>query len=69
MVIVLTMIIACYSVLTYQRNKVWKDEFTLWNDTVEKSPHKARPYNNRGVVYYEQRNFTQACLILTKPLK
>ena len=60
MVIVLTMIISCNSVLTYQRNKVWKDEFTLWDDVIRKSPHKARPYNNRGFAYDEQGNFTQA---------
>jgi tetratricopeptide (TPR) repeat protein len=60
MVIVLTMIVGCNSVLTYQRNKVWKDEFTLWDDTVKKSPYKARPYNNRGFAYDKQGNFTQA---------
>ena len=57
MVIVLTMIIACNSVLTYQRNKVWKDEFTLWDDTVRKSPHKARPYNSRGLCLLQTRQF------------
>ena len=60
MIIVLTIIIACYSVLTYQRNKVWKDDITLWNDTVQKSPHKARAYNNLGLIYDKQGNFSQA---------
>jgi tetratricopeptide (TPR) repeat protein len=48
---VLAMLIICYSVLTYQRNNVWKDEFTLWDDTVKKSPHKAVGYINRGMAY------------------
>ncbi|HOY31083.1 MAG TPA: tetratricopeptide repeat protein [Bacteroidales bacterium] len=39
------------SVLTFQRNKIWKDELTLWTDVVSKSPGKARPYGNRGVIY------------------
>jgi len=39
------------SVLTFQRNKIWKDELTLWNDVVSKSPNKARPYGNRGTIY------------------
>ena len=69
MVIALTMIIACNSVLTYQRNKVWKDEFTLWDDTVRKSPHKARPYNNRGIVYDKQGNFTQAMSDFNKAIE
>jgi tetratricopeptide (TPR) repeat protein len=60
MMIALTMMIVCNSVLTYQRNKVWKDGLTLWNDAVGKSPYKARPYNNRGRAYDDQGNFTQA---------
>jgi len=60
MVIVLTMIIACNSVLTYQRNKVWRDDLTLWDDAARKSPHKARPYNGRGDAYLDQGNLTQA---------
>ena len=60
MVIILMMIVAVNSFLTYQRNKVWKDEVTLWNDAVGKSPHKARPYNNLGFAYYIQGNFIQA---------
>ena len=43
-------IVACTSFLTYQRNLVWRDEFTLWDDAIKKSPKKARPYNGRGSV-------------------
>ncbi len=60
MVVVLTMIIFCYSVLTYQRNKVWKDEITLWDDVVSKSPNKARPHYNRGSVWAKQDDFSKA---------
>ena len=51
---VLTIIIACCSVMAYQRNKVWKDEFTLWEDTIQKSPHKTRPYINLAFAYDKQ---------------
>jgi len=44
----LVVIIGTNSILTYNRNKVWKDEMTLWNDVISKSPDKARAYNNRG---------------------
>ena len=60
MVLILTMIITFNSILTYQRNKVWKSELTLWDDAVRKSPHKARPYNNRGLAYFYRGNSTQA---------
>jgi tetratricopeptide (TPR) repeat protein len=39
------------SVLTYERNKVWKDELTLWSDVILKSPNKSRPYVNRASAY------------------
>ena len=60
MIIVLMMIIGINSVLTYQRNKIWMNELTLWNDTIRKSPYKARAYNNRGVIYKNLRNYMQA---------
>jgi len=51
MVIALLLIISCNSVLTYQRNALWKDELTLWSDIIKKSPHKARPNNSLGLIY------------------
>jgi tetratricopeptide (TPR) repeat protein len=36
------------SVWTYERNQVWRDRITLWEDCLKKSPQKARPYNNLG---------------------
>ena len=49
--IILILLVACYSVMTYQRNKVWQSEVMLWDDTVRKSPLKARPYYNRALAY------------------
>ena len=69
MVIVLLPIIAFNSVLTYQRNKVWKNEFTLWDDAVKKSPHKARPYYNRGRLYQKQGNLTLALFDYNKAIE
>jgi protein O-mannosyl-transferase len=59
-VAILLIVIAGYSILTYRRNFIWKDELTLWNDVVRKSPHKARPYNSRGLAYQNQGDFSQA---------
>jgi tetratricopeptide (TPR) repeat protein len=59
-VLILSLLIAFYSILTYQRNKIWINETVLWQDIVQKSPHKARPYINRGWAYYNQGNFAQA---------
>ena len=51
---------ACYSFLTFQRNFVWKDELTLWDDAIRKFPQKARGYVNRGTVYKNQGLLNQA---------
>ncbi|MDD4954838.1 MAG: hypothetical protein PHP17_02225, partial [Candidatus Omnitrophica bacterium] len=44
----LSIIIAVYSFMAHQRNKIWQDEVTLWTDAIHKSPNKPRVYNNRG---------------------
>jgi Tfp pilus assembly protein PilF len=42
-------------VATFNRNRVWANDATLWEDTVAKSPDKSRPWNNLGCVYLKQR--------------
>ncbi|MBF0595432.1 MAG: tetratricopeptide repeat protein [Candidatus Omnitrophica bacterium] len=55
--LILTVILG---VMTVKRNEVWQTELALWNDVVAKSPHKARPYNNRGIAYFKQGQLPQA---------
>ncbi len=50
-IIVAILLVGSYSLLTYERNFVWKNERTLWTDVVQKSPKKARGYLNRGSAY------------------
>ncbi len=57
---ILSVMVISYSIVTYNRNFVWKDKLTLWNDVISKSPNKARPYYNRGFAYYQQGNLVQA---------
>ena len=49
-----TLVILTLSCMTYARNNVWKDEISLWSDTIHKSPHKARGYGNLGFAYAER---------------
>jgi hypothetical protein len=39
---------------TFERNKVWHDELTLWQDAAEKSPNKWRVHNNLGREYFRR---------------
>lgn len=50
-IIIFVIIISSNSYLTYERNKVWKDDLTLWSDVVSKSPNKPRSLYNLGMVY------------------
>ena len=50
-IVVCSAILLVFSFVAHRRNTVWKDEIALWEDTVQKSPGKARPHNNLGVAY------------------
>ncbi|MEW5949627.1 MAG: tetratricopeptide repeat protein [Thermodesulfobacteriota bacterium] len=50
-IIIITVLIIILGMVAYQRNSVWKDDLTLWRDTVTKSPNKARPHNYMGISY------------------
>ncbi|MFH0795485.1 MAG: tetratricopeptide repeat protein, partial [Candidatus Omnitrophota bacterium] len=58
--VLLIVVVTIYGISTYHRNSIWKDEIALWNDTVSKSPNKARPYNNRGILYLSRGKYDQA---------
>ncbi|GFO70442.1 hypothetical protein GMLC_40210 [Geomonas limicola] len=45
---VLGVVLCWYLAATVQRNVVWKDNYTLWSDTVTKSPGNAVVHNNLG---------------------
>jgi tetratricopeptide (TPR) repeat protein len=45
------LLVCAYSFLTYQRNKVWENEVTLWDDAVHQFPRDQRAYLNRGAAY------------------
>jgi tetratricopeptide (TPR) repeat protein len=52
-VLLCAMVTVC-AVWTNQRNAVYSDRIALWQDCVDKSPRKARPYNNLGVALADQ---------------
>ena len=55
----LAVIIGINSYLTYERNKVWIDEYTFWSDVITKSPNKPRPYNRRGFILKETKRYDE----------
>src|SRR6185436_9055578 len=62
-------VIATLMYLTFERNKVWQDEITLWTDGVKKSPHEARTYLNLGIGYMNLGRYDDSISELSKSLK
>ena len=49
-----------FTVWTFERNRVWMDELSLYRDCAEKSPAKARPHNNFGAVLLRRGRLPEA---------
>lgn len=46
--------------LTFERNRVWRSEISLWSDVVSKSPGKPRGYTYLGAVLLQKGEFAEA---------
>lgn len=53
----------------YERNKVWRSGRAFWCDITEKSPGKARGYNNYGVCLLDQHNVKLAIWCFKKAIQ
>jgi tetratricopeptide (TPR) repeat protein len=47
-------------VYTVNRNNIWRNELSLWQDCAAKSPQKARPHNNLAVALVRQGKIKEA---------
>ncbi len=52
--IILTLIVCLYSLVSYERNKVWQTEVSLWQDVIRQSPHKPQGYGALGKAYWRK---------------
>jgi tetratricopeptide (TPR) repeat protein len=58
--IIVCAVVVTFSFWTYKRNATWGDGVTLWRDSVQKSPKKARPYLNLGFALHGQEKIEEA---------
>lgn len=61
-------IVTIFSVLSYQRNKVWKDSGTLWSDVISKQPDAYIAYYGRGNYRQSQKDFSGAMIDFNKAI-
>jgi tetratricopeptide (TPR) repeat protein len=54
------LLLCFYSLVTIERNRVFRDEVTLWADAAKKSPNKMRVHHNLGRAYFEKGRVDEA---------
>ncbi len=57
---IMMVVIVTLSFLTYQRNALWTDKVSLWQDSVRKAPHNGRSHANLGKAYAEKKDYEKA---------
>ena len=50
-VVILSVFVVFFSITTYKRSQVWKDDWTLWDDAIQKYQTIPLAYYNRGLAY------------------
>lgn len=68
-VLISVVVVLSLTYLTYERNKVWQNDVTLWKDVTEKAPDNARAYNNLGRAYGAQGRDVEAIGEFEKAIK
>lgn len=62
-------IVLMLSVGTYNRNTIWKDPQTLWEDVIFKSPNNVRAYTELGAIFRDEGRYAEANELFNKALK
>ncbi len=63
------LVVELYGFSTVMRNFTWGNDRTLWEDTVAKSPRKARPYDALGVALAMEGKFDAAVQSLERAIE
>ena len=65
----IALILSVYGYGTYQRNKIWRDDETLWKDTTEKSPNNGLGWLNYGLTFMDKKDYVQAESLFLRALQ
>ncbi|MCX5702369.1 MAG: tetratricopeptide repeat protein [Candidatus Omnitrophica bacterium] len=68
-ILLLSFLIFGYSIATYQRNRVWENELTLWSSVIKLSPNKAGPYVNLGIAFANRQEYDKAIADLNQAIR
>jgi tetratricopeptide (TPR) repeat protein len=59
-IIVLSAFSIFFSIKTYARCSVWKNDMTLWNDVISQYQTVEKVYNNRGNLFSDEKRYEEA---------
>ena len=62
-------ILIFFSLLTYNRNKVWSNDESLWKATIKNSSNSYRAYNGLGLIYYNTGEYDKAEELFKKAIE
>lgn len=68
-ILVLMVILSSYAFGTFQRNKVWRTEESLWKDVTEKSPNSGRAWSNYALTQMNKGEYQLAKLAFNLALQ
>lgn len=68
-VVLMSVIAIIFSVMTYFRNRVWQNDYTLWGDVTAKSPEKFRGYSNLALAYEKDKDYKKAIYYFKESIK
>lgn len=60
--ILCAVIIGLFCLITLNRNRAWRDNFTIWSDTIKKQPNSAMAHYNLGFCYLSKEKLDEAML-------
>lgn len=67
--VLFALLVFFFSIITFKRNYVWRDEFSLWSATVAVSPISTRAFTNLGIILVDRGNYDEAIKLLRYALR
>jgi len=67
--VVMSMLLIIFAVLTVQRNTIWQNPVSLWEDVVAKSPKKSRAHLNLALAYQDRRDYRKSMMAFIEAIK
>jgi tetratricopeptide (TPR) repeat protein len=65
----LSVLIIVLGILTYQRNRVWESDYTLWKDSIQRNPENPRAMVNYGFALVKKDLYNEAIRYYTRALE